>query len=72
MCSNYQSIQPVNAEWVLQIFDCELPKESWRAEIFPTYPSPFIYFNENKLKFELAEFGLRPLWAKDRKFGTKT
>jgi putative SOS response-associated peptidase YedK len=72
MCSNYESIMPSNASWVKERFDCDLPNDLWRNEIYPTYPSPFIYLKEGKPSCELAQFGLRPFWAKDKRFGTRT
>ena len=38
----------------------------------PFNPAPFIYMENGKPKCGLAEFGLRPFWAKDKRFGTKT
>jgi putative SOS response-associated peptidase YedK len=72
MCSNYESIMPSNAAWVEHNFDCELPNELWRTKIYPTYPAPFVYLSEGKPQCGLAKFGLRPFWAKDKRFGTRT
>lgn len=72
MCSNYSPIKPSKASWVRSKFNTDLPDTSWRAEVYPTYPAPFIYLQDGKPKCELAEFGLRPFWAKDKRFGTKT
>lgn len=72
MCSNYSPITKANENWVNANFNCTLPNEEWRAEVYPTHPAPFIYMHEGKPKFELAEFGLRPFWAKDKRYGTKT
>ena len=72
MCSNYTTININNQPWVRQHFDCSLPNEPWRGEIYPTYPAPFIYLDDGKPKCELAEFGLRPFWAKDKRFGIRT
>jgi putative SOS response-associated peptidase YedK len=73
MCSNFQPIRKDRNEWVLDKFKCELPKESWREEAYPTYSAPFIYLDEGKPRCELAQFGLVPHWAKDKgKFGLKT
>ena len=44
----------------------------WRNETYPTYSVPFVYLENGKPKCDLAEFGLRPFWAKDKRFGTKT
>lgn len=73
MCSNYEAIAKKNSLWVKAHFDCDLPNEEWRSEIYPTYPSPFIYVENNEIKCHLAQFGLVPHWAKDKKkFGLRT
>lgn len=72
MCSNYRPINPARANWVKANFDTDLPDATWRTEVYPTYPAPFIYLDEGKPKCELAEFGLRPFWAKDKRFGIRT
>ncbi len=72
MCSNYTPISRADEAWVNAHFDCSLPNEPWRAEVFPTYPAPFIFMHEGKPRCELAEFGLRPFWATDKRYGTKT
>ena len=73
MCSNFQPIKKTSNEWVKQHFDCDLPNDEWREETYPTYPAPFIYLDEGKPRCELAQFGLVPHWATDKKkFGLKT
>lgn len=73
MCSNYTPIKVNNEPWVKQHFDCSLPNAQWREETYPTYPAPFIYLEEGKPRCELAQFGLVPHWATDKKkFGLKT
>ena len=73
MCSNFQPIKKTRNEWVKQHFDCDLPDAEWREEAYPTYPAPFIYLDEGKPRCELAQFGLVPHWATDKKkFGLKT
>ena len=73
MCSNFQPIKKTNNAWVKQHFDCDLPNTEWREEAYPTYPAPFIYLDEGKPRCELAQFGLVPHWATDKKkFGLKT
>lgn len=73
MCSNFQPIKKDHANWVKQHFDCGLPSSDWRAEAYPTYPAPFIYLENGKPSCELAQFGLVPHWATDKKkFGLKT
>lgn len=73
MCSNFQPIKNHHANWVKEHFDCELPDTSWREEAYPTYPAPFIYLKDGKPKCELAQFGLVPHWAADRKkYGLRT
>jgi putative SOS response-associated peptidase YedK len=54
-------------------FKCELPQIPWREEAYPLYPSPFIYMHNGQAKCDLAQFGLVPFWAADKKkFGLKT
>lgn len=73
MCSNFQPIKVHHADWVKQHFDCELPSQTWREEAYPTYPAPFIYLKDGKPHCELAQFGLVPHWAADKKkFGLRT
>jgi putative SOS response-associated peptidase YedK len=73
MCSNFQSIKNHHANWVKEHFGCELPNEEWRQETYPTYPAPFIYLENGVPKCELAQFGLVPHWATDKKkFGLRT
>ena len=72
MCSNYTPLKLTRANWVNGNFNTDLPGGSWRTEVYPTYPAPFIYLQDGQPKCELAEFGLRPFWAKDKRFGTKT
>ncbi len=73
MCSNFQPIKNHHADWVRKHFDCELPNEEWRPEAYPTYPAPFICLQDGKPKCELAQFGLVPAWAQDKKkYGLRT
>lgn len=73
MCSNFQPINNHHANWLKDQFDCELPQDPWRAEIYPTYAAPFVYIVDGKPKCVLAQFGLVPHWAADKKkFGLKT
>jgi putative SOS response-associated peptidase YedK len=73
MCSNFQPIKKTHNAWVKQHFDCELPNSDWREEAYPTYPAPFVYLDEGKPRCELAQFGLVPHWATDKKkFGLRT
>ena len=73
MCSNFQPIKPEHNHWVNQHFGCDLPNAPWRAETYPTYPAPFIYLENGQPKCELAQFGLVPHWAADKKkFGLRT
>jgi putative SOS response-associated peptidase YedK len=73
MCSNFEPIKYSQAAWVEQHFDCQLPAAEWPAEIYPTYAAPFVYVDQDKPKCELAQFGLVPHWAQDKKkFGLKT
>lgn len=73
MCSNFQPIKNHHAGWVKHHFNCDLPNAEWRAETYPTYPAPFIYLENGQPRCELAQFGLVPHWATDKKkFGLKT
>jgi len=73
MCSNFQPIRGQHADWVKQHFGCDLPNSHWREEAYPTYSSPFIYLDDGKPRCELAQFGLVPHWAADKKkFGLHT
>lgn len=73
MCSNFQPIKNHHADWLKKQFDCELPSDPWRAETYPTYAAPFIYLKDGKPKCELAQFGLIPHWAPDKKkYGLRT
>jgi putative SOS response-associated peptidase YedK len=73
MCSNFQPIKNHHADWVKDHFDCGLPDTPWREEAYPTYPAPFIYLANGKPECDLAQFGLVPHWATDRKkYGLRT
>ena len=73
MCSNFKPIKHHQNDWVKKHFDCDLPNQEWRDETYPTYPAPFIYLDNGKPKCDLAQFGLVPHWAGDKKkFGLKT
>lgn len=73
MCSNFQPIKQHHANWVKQHFGCELPNTPWKAEIYPTFEAPFIYLDNGNIQCGLAQFGLVPHWAQDKKkFGLKT
>lgn len=73
MCSNFEPIKKENNSWVKSHFDCDLPDSPWRAEAYPTYPAPFIYLDNGKPRCELAQFGLVPHWAEDKKkYGLRT
>lgn len=73
MCSNFQPIKNHHSDWVKKHFNCDLPNSDWRAEAYPTYPAPFIYLDNGQPRCDLAQFGLVPHWATDKKkFGLKT
>jgi putative SOS response-associated peptidase YedK len=73
MCSNFQAINPKQAEWVHVQFQCELPELIWREEVYPAYQTPFIWMDGDEPRCELAQFGLVPFWAGDKKkFGLRT
>ena len=67
MCSNFEPINRTQSAWVKTHFGCELPDADWRTEAYPTYPAPFIYLDEGKPRCALAQFGLVPHWAEDKK-----
>lgn len=73
MCSNYQPIKNHHANWVRTHFHCALPDTPWRDEVYPTYPAPFVHLEDGQPKCSLAQFGLVPHWAADKKkFGLHT
>jgi putative SOS response-associated peptidase YedK len=73
MCSNFGPIKSHHSKWVKDNFGCELPNVTWRAEAYPTYPAPFIHLDNGIPRCELAQFGLVPHWAADKKkFGLHT
>ena len=73
LCSNFEPIKKENNQWVKSHFDCDLPDAFWRAEAYPTYPAPFIYLDNGEPRCELAQFGLLPHWAEDKKkYGLRT
>lgn len=73
MCSNFDPIQPLHSSWVTDRFGCQLPSAEWRAEAYPTYPAPFIHMKGDLPSARLAEFGLVPFWAAQKKrYGVHT
>lgn len=73
MCSNFQPIKIHRTNWIKDHFDCDLPNSPWREEAYPTYPAPFIYLKDGKPNCDLAQFGLVPHWATDKKkYGLRT
>ena len=73
MCSNFEPIKTPRATWVRDQFGCELPSSEWRNETYPTYSAPFIFKKDGQIQCDLAQFGLVPHWATDKKkFGLKT
>jgi len=73
MCSNFQAIKPQQTQWVRDQFQCELPEVNWREEVYPAYQTPFIWLDGEQPRCELAQFGLVPFWADDKKkFGLRT
>ncbi len=73
MCSNFQSITSHHADWVRGKFKCDLPDETSREEVYPAYQAPFIWMEGDRPCCELAQFGLVPFWAADKKkFGLRT
>lgn len=73
MCSNFEPITKYQSGWVGKHFGCELPQEDWRKETYPTYSAPFIYLDNGMTKCDVAQFGLVPHWAPDKKkFGLRT
>jgi putative SOS response-associated peptidase YedK len=73
MCSNFQPIKVEHLQWVEEHFGSSLPEATWRAETYPTYPAPIVYLQDGKPKCDLAQFGLVPNWADDKKkFGLRT
>jgi len=57
----------------MQQFGCELPSESCREVAYPTYSAPFVYLKDGKPHCELAQLGMVPQWAPDKKkYGLRT
>lgn len=67
MCSNFDPIKINKSSWVSEHFKCELPQGDWDANVYSTAPVPFVYLDDGQVKCELAQFGLVPPWAKDKK-----
>lgn len=44
-----------------------MPHEEWGSNVYSTAPVPFIYLQDGTPKCDLAQFGLVPHWAKDKK-----
>jgi putative SOS response-associated peptidase YedK len=73
MCSNFQAITPQQSSFVQELFGCALPNVDWQEEVYPTYAAPFILLAAGQSQCHLAQFGLVPHWAVDKKrFGLKT
>ena len=73
MCSNFQPIKRSSNDWVKDHFGIDLPNEEWRPEAYPTYHAPFVFIEDGQVKCELAQFGLVPMWAPDKKkYGLRT
>lgn len=73
MCSNFEAITTQDSDWVQQHFNCGLPFSHWRDDIYPTYATLFIWLDNGTVRCDLAQFGLVPHWAEDKKkFGLKT
>lgn len=67
MCSNFEPIKKYQSGWVGEHFNCDLPQAEWGSNVYSTAPVPFIYLDNGVPKCELAQFGLVPEWAKDKK-----
>lgn len=67
MCSNFEPIKKSQSNWVGTHFNCDLPQEDWGSNVYSTAPVPFIYLQDGVPKCALAQFGLVPHWAKDKK-----
>lgn len=67
MCANFEPIKSTQSKWVGQHFNCDLPQAEWGANVYSTAPVPFIYLQDGTPKCDLAQFGLVPPWAKDKK-----
>lgn len=63
MCSNFQAITARQRAWVREQFQCELPMQEWREDIYPGYQAPFIWRDGDQIRCDLAGFGLVPGWA---------
>lgn len=67
MCSNFDPIKVKDSNWVNEHFKCDLPQAEWDSNVYSTAPVPFIYLENGLPKCDLAQFGLVPPWAKDKK-----
>ncbi|MGP1715740.1 MAG: SOS response-associated peptidase family protein [Methylophilus sp.] len=67
MCSNYQPLSKNNAGWVKENFNLELPGEEYKNHIFHGGVGPIVFLDDDKTRCELAQFGLEPHWAEDKK-----
>lgn len=67
MCSNFEPIKRSQSNWVGTHFNCDLPQDEWGSNVYSTAPVPFIYLQDGIPKCDLAQFGLVPPWAKDKK-----
>ncbi len=49
MCSNFQPIKYHHNSW-LTGFQVQFASEPWRDEVYPSYPEPFVYLENEKTK----------------------
>lgn len=63
MCANFEAIRKHRA-YLLKLQESQL---EFPEDIFPSYDSPLIFSNKNKIEWRLVKFGLLPKWAKDTK-----
>jgi putative SOS response-associated peptidase YedK len=67
VCANFEPIKSTQSKWIEKHFNCDLPQAEWGANVYSTAPVPFIYLQDGTPKCDLAQFGLVPPWAKDKK-----
>ena len=67
MCTNFTPTR--NQSWLKERFGITIPSDQYPLEVYPGSPSPFLIksLKSGEIKCGLAEFGLIPGWAKDKK-----
>jgi putative SOS response-associated peptidase YedK len=66
VCINFTPTK--NKDWAKSVLNIDLP-QGYPNEVYPSYQAPIIIFDRTNERYQcgLAEFGLIPSWAKDKK-----